>query len=438
MDHVKTLGIIAIGAALGVGCSSASGSGGAASTASRGEPKAAGDEAVAAREGAGEGEPAEQAASAPPAEKTKAAGHAHGHGHGGGAHAHHGEGPPINDALIPKPAPGFSEALVAFYDAGPDSAGDGDFRTVCKYSHMAYDDPIVFPGQPGAAHLHMFFGNTEADAHSTGESLANEGASTCKGGILNRTGYWMPALIDGSGTPIVPRTVDVYYKHGYQHNFHGDPNQGIEAWGEGLRMIAGGDPMDTELDEHASIACGGGDDGGHEATDLRSCHPGEKMRLTVEFPACWDGENLDSEDHRSHMSYGVNRGCPKSHPVPIPVITVNVVYDVPEDGFAGAFLSSDFYDREAHPSGQSLHADWFDGWDHDVVQVFLDNCVNKKVNCGSHLLGDGNGLFFTNDQLPDGCDEPSQCPPVWKKKGKAKEKGKAKAKRKAKAKAESR
>ena len=42
------------------------------------------------------------------------------------------------------------------------------------------------------------------------------------------------------------------------------------------------------------------------------------MRAQVYFPSCWDGVNLDSPDHKSHMSYPIgafNGGvCPSSHP----------------------------------------------------------------------------------------------------------------------------
>jgi hypothetical protein len=37
-------------------------------------------------------------------------------------------------------------------------------RTACQFSHMAFDDPIVYPGQPGKSHLHVFFGNTGTNA----------------------------------------------------------------------------------------------------------------------------------------------------------------------------------------------------------------------------------------------------------------------------------
>ena len=32
----------------------------------------------------------------------------------------------------------------------------------CGYSHPLTDDPIVFPGQPGASHFHDFFGDVGA------------------------------------------------------------------------------------------------------------------------------------------------------------------------------------------------------------------------------------------------------------------------------------
>ena len=34
-----------------------------------------------------------------------------------------------------------------------------------------------------------------------------------------------------------------------------------------------------------------------------SCANG--LRAQVYFPSCWDGKNLDSDDHQSHMAYPV-------------------------------------------------------------------------------------------------------------------------------------
>ena len=39
------------------------------------------------------------------------------------------------------------------------AATSGSFVTQCDFSHRLPDDPIVFPGQPGASHSHDFTGN---------------------------------------------------------------------------------------------------------------------------------------------------------------------------------------------------------------------------------------------------------------------------------------
>ncbi|MGH1494118.1 MAG: hypothetical protein ACRBK7_32785, partial [Acidimicrobiales bacterium] len=65
------------------------------------------------------------------------------------------------------------------------SVGDGQFRAACQYSHFAYDDPIIYPGQVGRSHLHMFFGNTKTNAHSTTDSIVNSGGGSCNGFELN-------------------------------------------------------------------------------------------------------------------------------------------------------------------------------------------------------------------------------------------------------------
>jgi hypothetical protein len=32
--------------------------------------------------------------------------------------------------------------------------------------------------------------------------------------------------------------------------------------------------------------------------------------VTVRFPTCWDGKNVDNPDHQSHVAYPVSRACP--------------------------------------------------------------------------------------------------------------------------------
>jgi hypothetical protein len=230
----------------------------------------------------------------------------------------------------------------------------GQFRVTCSYSHMSFDDPIVAPGRPGASHLHVFFGNTGIDYASTAASVAGSGDSTCAGGIANRTGYWVPAVVDTRvGRPLVPTDILVYYKS--------DPMPGrrAKAYPAGLRMLAG-NPAATAAQPHVQWACITDTDEFVSASIPAQCAVGHTVELTVSFPSCWDGVNLDAPDHRSHMAYPVGEtgsptgmGCPASHPVQLPVLTEKVRYRVASgDSTAHWRLSSDQYST-ALPGGLS-------------------------------------------------------------------------------------
>ena len=124
----------------------------------------------------------------------------------------------------------------------PDHEDDvGAFRFLCAPSQNAYNDPLVFPGQPGKSHLHTFFGNTLADANSTYQSLRTTGESTCND-KLNRSAYWIPAMMNGAGKVVMPDYLAVYYKR-YPST---DPRCQTEATAciklpRGLRYIFGYD-----------------------------------------------------------------------------------------------------------------------------------------------------------------------------------------------------
>jgi hypothetical protein len=48
----------------------------------------------------------------------------------------------------------------------PDES-DAEWQILCTIDHQRADDPIVHPGQPGASHMHSFYGNTSTKASST-------------------------------------------------------------------------------------------------------------------------------------------------------------------------------------------------------------------------------------------------------------------------------
>lgn len=265
--------------------------------------------------------------------------------------------------------------------------GTGAFRTVCDYSHMAFDDPIVLPGQRGQSHLHMFFGNTAVDAHTTTASLAGSGNSTCRGGIANRSSYWVPAVIDTrTGAPVRPVASDFYYKTGYAGVRPAD----VRAFPTGLRMIAG-DAKNADDSGPFYFQCVSASYTTRTRT-IPDCVPGDQVEMAITFPQCWDGVNLDSPDHQSHMAYPTSRGCPASHPVAGPEISYHIKLPVPSGGSTRAWrLSSDNYDP-SRPGGYSMHADWWNGWRADIMEAFVANCDRPALDCHSHLLGDGRAI----------------------------------------------
>ena len=307
----------------------------------------------------------------------------------------------IDVTKIPPPSVGISTLNVtSTTEVAPDA--EGAFRTSCALSHMSFDDPIVFPGQPGRSHLHAFFGNTGANAASTADSLRTTGNSTCRGGIANRSSYWVPAMIDTrDGSPVKPDSMQVYYKFSTMPGLSAENVQPLPA---GLRMIAGNPAATgprTDADPFAyRWKCIGGPNNSNDqyGSQIPSCDLGAQVFQEIFFPACWDGKNLDSPDHKSHMSGPVQLqtspftwSCPATHPVLLPQISFNVLYTV-TDKAARWRLASDLYDP-ALPAGYSSHADWFNGWRSDISDTWAKSCIQARKDCHSHLLGDGRMIF---------------------------------------------
>jgi Domain of unknown function (DUF1996)/Bacterial Ig domain/Divergent InlB B-repeat domain len=320
---------------------------------------------------------------------------------GGGGGGSGGDHVYIDRSRIPAPFLGYSNTRItgAHTSVGAGD-GTGSFRTTCVFGHMNFDDPIVYPGQPNMAHLHTYFGNTAADAYSTVNSIANSGNSTCSGGILNRSAYWVPSMIDTrNGAPVKPREGIFYYKTGYAN---GAPLTSIQPMPAGLRMIAGDHTLKGPVPRQSwekppvNFTC---QPSGISSETIPNCPggPGAELRQHVYFPQCWDGRNLDSSNHKSHMAFrtdgpGGTKVCPSTHPVLLPEITFNIVYDVPTSNLTQTWrLSSDMY-PSTQPAGYSNHGDWFNGWNQGTVNIWLRNCLHTARDCHANLLGDGTEL----------------------------------------------
>lgn len=265
--------------------------------------------------------------------------------------------------------------------------GTGQFRIACEYSHFNSDDPIVYPGQPGKSHFHMYFGNTKTDAYTTKDSLVNSGGGSCNGFELNRSSYWTPALLDGKGNAIVPDQIIVYYKTKF-------PNQ-VQAMPQGLQIIGGNaNGEDFSPNENLFWSCGGSGHSYNHTNRIPQCG-GDQINATIAFPQCWDGKNLTSSDFSSHMKQiSESSSCPSSHPVRLPQLTY-LLYFPPGDS-GSWYLSSDRSGGFNTGPGATLHADWMGAWHEGTMDLWLDACVKRGRNCSYGQTGTPQKLAALN------------------------------------------
>ncbi len=252
-----------------------------------------------------------------------------------------------------------------------------EFNATCKYSHSGKNDPIVFPGQTGASHMHSFMGNKITKASTTAADLMKYTATSCVP-KKDRSSYWLPTLYSNkTNHAIQPSMLIAYYG-----SLLDDANKKKTVpMPNGLRMIVG-DPtkqVATPAGSQNAFYCSGGPvDGASRSTDGGNsavCGDGGTIHYTMRFPDCWDGKHLDSPDHKSHVTYGSNGDCPKAFPVRIPAVTFSIYY--PTHGVkAGLHLSSGKL--------SSMHGDAFFAWDPKTMADRVKSCVRQMVTCASN------------------------------------------------------
>jgi hypothetical protein len=236
------------------------------------------------------------------------------------------------------------------------------FVVECAPSHAAFDDPIVHPGMAGMSHLHQFFGNSRVDGDTDYDRLV--GAPTSCDQPQDTASYWVPALLDASGSAIEPIGMTAYYRSG-----PGVDPADVGAYPAGLELVAG-DAMATEPQSPGVVAwsCGSGAD---RSVRPPACPPTTTLRLVVTFPDCWDGEHLDWTVGVPTAVYS-EAGCPQSHPLAVPQLTVAVDYpsvDPEELSLASGSIITG-------------HADFWNVWDQDKLEREVELCLNRDVVCG--------------------------------------------------------
>lgn len=204
-------------------------------------------------------------------------------------------------------------------------------------------DPIEEPGKV-SRHAHTVMGSDAFNFSMDYALTQNATCSTCKA-VEDRSNYWVPPLYyhaeNGSFAPVKQAGGALIYY--LQRTDPKDPEykgegKGLLAFPEGFRMIAG---TPTRRNKTAmgvseggevnpvSFVCLGVDGPATPELPDKNCPGGMRTQLT--FPSCWDGVNMDSPDHQSHMAYpsGLDTGfCPPSHPKRFVTVFMEVLWNV--------------------------------------------------------------------------------------------------------------
>ncbi|MEV7612526.1 DUF1996 domain-containing protein [Streptomyces sp. NPDC089799] len=259
-------------------------------------------------------------------------------------------------------------------------ASTGSFSVNCgrnENGHFNPDNVIVAPGvSNGAHHMHDYVGNRTTDAFSTNNSLAASG-TTCTNG--DQSTYYWPVLRlrdgraerdaqapgggqDGNvGTILRPKQVTIEFK--------GSPVSKVTAMPRFLRIITGDAKAFTNgtANANASWSCTG-----FENRQLKDKYPlcpkGSDVVRTFNFQSCWDGRNIDSANHRTHVAFANRDGSCKPGFRAVPQLVQRIVYSVPP----GSRFAVDSFPEQLHKPVT----------DHgDFINVMSEGLMGRAVRC---------------------------------------------------------
>jgi len=306
-------------------------------------------------------------------------------------------------------------------------------RFACSQLVVDRVDPLVNPGQVYTPHLHQIVGgnsfNITMDPNN--HDLTTSTCTSCSF-KQDKSNYWTAVMFykakngtykrvpqTGNGGPqgrlINKGGLDVYYI----------PSGKVTAFKKGFRMLAGNaantDPNKTPK---ANIChrcwtstsdtpfVGGAPCTGSDTVDIPKGKNCKMIRQTIIFPTCWDGKNLDSPDHQSHVAYSSGSGatgggnCPSTHPVKLPQIMYELMWDVHQFTDSADFPTdgSNPYVYSMNLGGSAAHGDYVFGWEGDSLQKAMDNQCNLNTDCPKA------GLKAQTDAEYSACTVKQQAP----------------------------
>ncbi len=295
-------------------------------------------------------------------------------------------------------------------------ASRGTFATSCGVNENGLfnsDNIIAAPGvSNGAHHFHDYIGNQSNNAFASDEDLANA-ETTCVDQGDKSTYYW-PVIrlqngtqeqdanspgggIEGNAGEIVtPKEVTL--------TFVGNPRGKVTEMPRLLRIITGDAKafVNGTANANASWSCTGFED--RQLKDKYPlCPQGSDVVRTFKFQSCWDGQNIDSANHRTHVAFAAaDGGCPSGFE-PIPQLVQRIVYDIDapslkDGGRTTPLFAVDSFPEQLHKPVTD-HGDFINVFDEDLMREMVD-CINEGRECG----------VGADDGGDPGQEEPTQPP----------------------------
>ncbi|MFF0158229.1 DUF1996 domain-containing protein [Streptomyces sp. NPDC005263] len=270
------------------------------------------------------------------------------------------------------------------------SGSQGTFTSNCGTNgndNHNTDNVIVAPGVTnGAHHLHDYVGNQNNDAFASDQELAGAGTSCQNQG--DKSSYFWPVLRVQDGTQDFDQNNDGGGKEGNvgkilqpasaQLKFVGNKKGNVVAMPSALRIITGDAKAQVNGNANANVnwSCTGFENKVQLKDKYPICPQGSQVVRTSNFQSCWDGQNIDSANHRTHVAFAQADGTCANNFKAIPQLQVRLTYDVPAPKLANGAVTNP-YAVDTFP--EQLHKPITDH--NDFINFFSQQTMNQMVDC---------------------------------------------------------
>lgn len=238
-----------------------------------------------------------------------------------------------------------------------ENASTGSVTKSCGVNNgfINSDNFIAAPGVVnGAEHQHHQVGNLNSNANSNENNLVGAGTS-CQDG--DESTYFWPIIRLRNADAAQDQALDAANPHNIgepieaasaEIKFKGNEQSPVVPMPKFLRVITGDAKAANENlgkgNDNAKWTCSGQED--RIATDKYVlCPDGSQTERISNFPSCWDGQNVDSADHRSHIVFKDEQtgACPDGFQA-VPELQITTKYDIP----AGQSFAVDSFPKDLH------------------------------------------------------------------------------------------